>query len=131
MGEDLPEEPLKRNPGGRPKALLPDEATLKMVRGLGRIMATVEESAAFFGVAKSTFELFLNEPGVRDVFLEGQGLGKIGLRRRQFQMARKSVAMAIFLGKNYLHQSDRVADENPDAPGEHSRVIVEGGLPEE
>jgi hypothetical protein len=33
--------------------------------------------------------------------------GNASLRRSQFKMAEKSVPMAIFLGKNWLNQSDR------------------------
>lgn len=41
--------------------------------------------------------------------------GKISLRRYQFELAKKSAAMAIFLGKNYLGQTDEpvmVRDHN-------------------
>jgi len=40
-------------------------------------------------------------------------VGKISLRRAQFELAKKSTPMAIFLGKNYLHQRD-VWDINQD-----------------
>lgn len=33
---------------------------------------------------------------------------KIALRRNQMALSKKSAAMAIFLGKNYLGQSDRI-----------------------
>lgn len=41
-----------------------------------------------------------------EVFQEKSAKGKASLRRRQFELAQKSAAMAIFLGKNYLGQSD-------------------------
>ena len=34
--------------------------------------------------------------------------GKASLRRYQFKLAQKSASMAIFLGKNYLGQTDHV-----------------------
>lgn len=37
--------------------------------------------------------------------------GKISLRRYQFELAKKSAAMAIFLGKNYLGQRDSFPEE--------------------
>jgi hypothetical protein len=95
---------LKR---GRPKKLHADETTLNELRGLGQIGCTVKEAAAFFRVAVSTFVAFLNEPGVRGAFEEGQGNFRISLRRAQWRLAEKSATMAIFLGKNYLGQSDR------------------------
>ena len=41
--------------------------------------------------------------------------GKISLRRAQFRLAEKSAAMAIFLGKNYLGQTDHVEVEDNTA----------------
>ena len=38
---------------------------------------------------------------------------KIKLRRNQLKLSEKSAAMAIFLGKNYLGQSDNVIVEAP------------------
>ena len=38
---------------------------------------------------------------------------KIKLRRNQLKLSEKSAAMAIFLGKNYLGQSDNVVVETP------------------
>lgn len=40
------------------------------------------------------------------VFAEFKECGKISLRRSQFKMAQTNPSMAIFLGKNYLGQSD-------------------------
>lgn len=40
------------------------------------------------------------------VYAEKKSGGKISLRRLQFRLAEKSAAMAIFLGKNILGQSD-------------------------
>ena len=41
-----------------------------------------------------------------DVYKKHSASGKISLRRYQFELAKKSAAMAIFLGKNYLGQTD-------------------------
>lgn len=40
---------------------------------------------------------------------------KIKLRKNQLKLSEKSAAMAIFLGKNYLGQSDRVEYESTEA----------------
>lgn len=40
---------------------------------------------------------------------------KIQLRRNQLELSKKSAAMAIFLGKNYLGQSDHVVIEDRTA----------------
>lgn len=42
-----------------------------------------------------------------EVFREKRGHGKLSLRRKQWRLADSSPAMAIFLGKNYLGQSDQ------------------------
>ena len=102
--------PLARNKG-RPKGttkLQPDEATLKAVRGLGNIQATTKECAAFFGVTEPTFLKFkADNPQVAEALDEGRGHGLLSLRRKQFALADKNAAMAIFLGKNYLGQTDK------------------------
>ncbi len=95
------------NKGGRPRKLIADERTLKEIEGLGRLHATVRECAAFFRVSHQTFQDFLNRPEVREVYESGQAGGKISLRRLQIRLAEKHPAMAIFLGKNLLGQSDR------------------------
>lgn len=47
---------------------------------------------------------------------ENSGMAlKIKLRRNQLKLSEKSAAMAIFLGKNYLGQSDNVVIESPQA----------------
>lgn len=42
-----------------------------------------------------------------EIYKEKRELGKISLRRAQWKLAEKNASMAIFLGKNYLGQSDR------------------------
>lgn len=44
------------------------------------------------------------------VYMEKRAGGKIALRRAQMRLAEKSAAMAIFLGKNILGQSDYPED---------------------
>ena len=41
-----------------------------------------------------------------EVFRQKRSLGKVSLRCAQFQLAEKSATMAIFLGKQYLGQTD-------------------------
>ena len=44
-------------------------------------------------------------------------MGKISLRRKQWQLAEKSASMAIWLGKQYLNQRDNVDVTVSDAKG--------------
>lgn len=93
--------------GGRPRSLDTSEATLKIVRGLARIQCTKGEAASVFGVNETTFGRYLaREPSAAEAWEAGRELGKMTLRRYQFDLARTNVAMAIWLGKNYLDQKD-------------------------
>jgi len=104
-------------PGPKPK-LKADAATMKQIVGLGVIQATTKECAAFLNVTEPTFLKFLNDnPEAREALEGGKGQGRVSLRRKQFQLAEKNAAMAIFLGKNYLGQSDRQEHQHTGANG--------------
>lgn len=97
---------------GRPCKLHPDDETLKALKGLGQIQATTKESAAFFNVSEPTFLKFLNDhETAREAFDEGKANGLVSLRRKQFQMAETNASMAIWLGKQYLGQKDKLEHE--------------------
>lgn len=101
-----------KNLGGRPRKLAADEATLKALKGLGNIQCTTKEGAAFFSVSEPTFIKFLDDfPEAREALESGKGLGCISLRRHQWRMAEKNQTMAIWLGKQWLGQRDRVDHE--------------------
>lgn len=103
----LPRPPNDRGQG-RKLALTANAATLKQLNGLGKIQATTRECAAVFGVAHKTFIEFLSrEPDAAMALDHGREGGKMSLRRTQFALAKKNAAMAIFLGKNYLEQTDK------------------------
>lgn len=50
---------------------------------------------------------------------------KISIRRNQLRLSEKSAAMAIFLGKNYLGQTDAVRVDNADALQRLDEVLDE------
>lgn len=100
--------PLAPNKGGRPPKLIPDEATLGVLEGLGKIQCTTKESACVLKVSEPTFLKFLSDhTAARDAFEMGKGQGLHSLRRTQFKLSETNAAMAIFLGKNYLGQTDK------------------------
>lgn len=108
MTEPDTEVSLAPNKGGRPRKLTPDEKTLGAIRGLGQIQATTKECSAFFNVTEPTFLKFKADyPEIAEALEDGKGQGRISLRRTQMKLAEKNAAMAIFLGKNLLGQSDR------------------------
>lgn len=94
---------------GRPLKLKPDAQTIGTLQGLGQIQATIRESAAVLGVSMDTLIAFLdrNNGKMRKIFDDAKETGKVSLRRTQFRQAQTHIAMAIFLGKNYLNQSDK------------------------
>lgn len=99
---------LAPNKGGRPPKLLPDLATLALLEGMGQIQCTTKEAACVLKVSEPTFlKLLSDHPEARAAFEMGKGQGLHSLRRTQFKLAEKNASMAIFLGKNYLGQTDK------------------------
>ena len=74
------------------------------------LQCTEREFCSWFDVSDETLNKWCKENydgrTFLDVFKEKRENGLISLRRTQFQLAEKSPAMAIFLGKNLLGQSD-------------------------
>ena len=90
---------------GRPRVEI-EARTFEKLCGL---QCTETEIADFFGCGVSTLTRWCKrEYGktFEEIFSEKKARGKISLRRLQWQLAEKSPAMAIFLGKNYLEQRD-------------------------
>lgn len=109
MSEEFePEEEIGKRPRGRPHSLEPDERTIKIVEGLGRIQATVEEIARVLNVTKKTYISFKKRhPIIEDAYQTGRAMGRVSLRRAQFRNAENgNTTMQIWLGKQYLEQSD-------------------------
>jgi ribosomal protein S9 len=69
---------------------------------------TDSELASFFNVSTKTIERRKSEPAFAEAMERGRARGKLNLRRIQHKMAENNAAMAIFLGKNLLGQSDLV-----------------------
>lgn len=85
------------------------EIDIKAFENLCGLQCTKDEICAFFEVTDKTLENWCKrtyKTGFSDVFRQKRGKGKISLRRAQFRLAGKNASMAIFLGKQYLGQSD-------------------------
>lgn len=88
----------------------------KEFEGLLAIQCTLEEVTAFFdiklgGCSEDTIQRWCkNEYGesFAVVSAKKRNYGKISLRRSQFRLAERNATMAIFLGKNYLGQADKI-----------------------
>lgn len=95
----------------------PIEIDRKAFENLCGLQCTEIEIASFFGCSVATVERWCRKTYGRkfaDVFREKREAGHISLRRAQWVLAEKSPAMAIFLGKNYLGQSDKLEVERPE-----------------
>ena len=80
------------------------------------LQCTREEICAWFDVTDKTLSGWCNRvygEGFSAIYAKKREKGKISLRRAQFQLAQKSAAMAIFLGRNYLGQKDNPVEEQP------------------
>jgi hypothetical protein len=85
---------------GRPKFKIDYNTVLK----LASIFCTQEEIAAVLGCSVDTLQ---RDSEFCGVYKKGLETAKASLRRKQFALAEKNPAMAIFLGKNYLGQVDK------------------------
>ena len=76
------------------------------------LQCTRSEFCTWFDVNEDTLNRWCKENydgrTFSAIFKEKRENGLISLRRTQFQLAEKSPAMAIFLGKNLLGQTDKV-----------------------
>lgn len=90
----------KNNKGGRPKKVIDYETVEK----LASIMCTQEEIASFLDISTRTLQR--NKEFCR-IYKKGLESGKMSLRRSQFNMAQTNTTMAIWLGKQYLGQTDK------------------------
>lgn len=114
MGQELEEEDelnfdyefIERS-RGRPPKLRADEKTLVTVANLSALQCTYAEAAGILRVSVDSFRNFIrNNKAGEDAWVRGKETGKVSLRRTQFVMAKKSAAMAIWLGKQYLGQRE-------------------------
>lgn len=74
------------------------------------LQCTMREILYFFDVSDKTLTNWCRQTyGKRfsEIFRIKRQAGYISLRRKQFELAEKSPAMAIFLGKQYLGQTDK------------------------
>lgn len=98
---------------GRPRA----EIDKKQFENLCGLQCTLEEICGWFGVTDKTLDSWCKRTyhaSFSEVFKQKRGLGKISLRRSQWRLAEKSAAMAIWLGKQYLDQTDGASEKSGD-----------------
>lgn len=113
------------------------EIDRKQFENLCGLQCTKEEICAFFDITDKTLESWCKrtyECGFSEIFKQKRGIGKISLRRHQFRLAENNANMAIWLGKQYLEQSDspnRIelsAEVKEDGLSKSLRELAEKGL---
>lgn len=91
---------------GRPRKEI-DQNHFENLCGL---QCTKEDICDFFDVTDKTIDAWCKRTyndSFSVVFKQKRGKGRCSLRRYQFALAKKNANMAIWLGKQYLGQSDR------------------------
>lgn len=91
---------------GRPRVDI-DRDQFEKLCGL---QCTKEEIAGFFDCSEDTIDRWCKRTYGQSfavVFRQKRQLGCISLRRTQWKMSEHNVTMAIWLGKQYLGQSDK------------------------
>lgn len=91
---------------GRPKKVIKQ----KQFEAMCQIQATQDEILLVLGVSDKTLNAWCKRTYGKtfsDIFAEKRSAGKISLRRKQWKLADRSAAMAIFLGKQFLGQTDK------------------------
>ena len=113
---------MAENKGGRPKKQIDQKEFEKLCF----LQCTKQEFCSWFDTTDKTLERWCKETygmGFSEVFRIKRENGIISLRRTQFQLAEKSPAMAIFLGKNLLGQTDKVEQTFNDV-SEHKGITI-------
>ena len=95
---------------GRPIKVL-NKTGAKVIEALAQVMCTEEEIAACLGVSVETLKTENNKELFSECLKKGRDVGKMSLRRAQFRIAQANPTMAIWLGKQYLGQTEKPVPE--------------------
>lgn len=100
---------MARKPTGKPVGRPPIEIDWKHFEQLCHIQCLQSEIASFFKINVDTLHDRVKKQygeDYSDVYKKFSDGGKSSLRRMQYRLAEKNVAMAIWLGKQYLGQKE-------------------------
>ena len=118
---------VKKNLGGRPSKLpLIDKGHFE---GMCKIQCTKDEMCGIFNVNEQTLTKWCEHEysmGFCDIYKKLASTGKMSLRRQQFKSAENgNVTMQIWLGKQWLGQTDKVESSNINMGTETSLDRIE------
>ena len=113
MPRQKKETEVKKNLGGR-RSKLP-LINQQQFESMCAIQCTKDEICAIFDVDEGTLTKWCKETyntGFSDIYKKKSSTGKMSLRRNQFKSAEGgNVTMQIWLGKQYLGQTDKVEEK--------------------
>ena len=115
-----------------PKIITFTDKEWEAIDQMCQIQCTGEEIASVMGVSYDTLERRIREKhGVKfaEYIAQKAEGGKASLRRMQWKTAQNgNVVMQIFLGKNYLKQSDKIEQktEHTINPEDKVKSLVDG-----
>lgn len=93
------------------------------------LQCSLREIAGWFNVSEDTIEnIVKREKGIKfsEYFAQKKSHGKIALRRKQYETAMSgSVPLLIWLGKQYLGQSEKVERPDEENKTRPVRLIIE------
>lgn len=107
----------------------PVEINKEEFEKLCAMQCTILEVCAFFGVTDKTISGWCKRTygkSFSEIFKEKREAGKVSLRRSQWQLAEKNATMAIWLGKQYLGQTDhQTVEVKTDNDEKYSEEIAQ------
>ncbi len=96
------------NPNGRPRKAISRDAFQKLCK----MQCTEEEIAGFLDCSVDTLQRWVKDTyegaTFAEVYKKYAAGGRASLRRKQYKLAEHNATMAIWLGKQYLGQRDRI-----------------------
>ena len=87
------------------------EINKEQFESLCNLQCTIEEIAGFFKCNRDTIDAWCKrtyKEGFSATYKIYSQNGKISLRRFQYRLAEKNPSMAIWLGKQWLNQTDKI-----------------------
>lgn len=104
-----------------------DKIKKEQFEALCKIQCTQEEICSVLDVCHDTLDEWCHRTYNKkfsQVFAEKRQGGKASLRRMQWKQAEKNATMAIWLGKQYLDQKDKIEDNNEEDLKQAREIIV-------
>ena len=112
-----------KNKGGRPPKLRVSEDLEFQIYEMAKLFLTLPQMSTLLRVDRKHLAKLLEDPKLQAAYERGRGEVKEKLLKKQVDLALEgSVTMLIWLGKNYLDQTDQFQPANQTAV----QVVING-----